>query len=131
MVYFSNVLLIDDDHDDHEFFLDACKEIDSSIKCKSMFDSEDALKFLKDKNETPPDLIILDTNMPKLSGRQILIELKNDPALQSIPVVMYSTAFSERDSEDFSRLGAVHYLAKPSKFGEFKNSLKEILTTKW
>jgi CheY-like chemotaxis protein len=131
MVYFSNVLLIDDDHDDHEFFLEAVKEIDSSIKCKSMFDSEKALKFLKDNKETPPDLIILDTNMPKLSGRQILIELKNDPALKSIPVVMYSTFFSDRDSDDFSKLGAVHYLAKPSKFGDFRNSLKEILTTKW
>jgi CheY-like chemotaxis protein len=131
MIYFSNVLLIDDDHDDHEFFLEAVREIDSSIKCTSMYDSEKALKFLKEQKEQLPDLIILDTNMPKLNGRQILIELKNDPVLKKIPVVMYSTFFSDRDSNDFANLGAVHYLAKPSKFGDFRNSLIKILSTKW
>jgi CheY-like chemotaxis protein len=131
MINFSNVLLIDDDQDDHEFFLEAVHEIDTSIKCNSMVDSEKALQFLKETKESLPDLIILDTNMPKVSGRQILTELKKDPALQKIPVVMYSTFFSERDNEEFAKLGAVHYLAKPSKFGDFRNSLKKILTTKW
>jgi CheY-like chemotaxis protein len=131
MIYFSNVLLIDDDHDDHEFFLEAVREIDTSIKCMSMYDSEKALKFLKEQKDQLPDLIILDTNMPKLNGRQILIELKNHPVLKKIPVVMYSTFFSDRDANDFAKLGAVHYLAKPSKFGDFRNSLIKILSTKW
>jgi CheY-like chemotaxis protein len=131
MIYFSNVLLIDDDHDDHEFFLEAVREIDSSIKCNSMFDSVEALKFLKDEKQPLPDLIVLDTNMPKLNGHQILTELKNDPALKKIPVVMYSTFFSERDNDEFTKLGAVNYLAKPSKFGDFRNLLNEILTKKY
>jgi CheY-like chemotaxis protein len=131
MIYFSNVLLIDDDHDDHEFFLEAVREIDSSIRCNSMFDSEEALKFLKDQKQPLPDLIVLDTNMPKLNGYQILTELKNDPALNKIPVVMYSTFFSERDSDEFTKLGAANYLAKPSKLGDFRNLLSEILTKKY
>lgn len=131
MIYFSNVLLIDDDHDDHEFFLEAVREIDSTIKCHSMFDSEEALKFLKDENQAVPDLIVLDTNMPKLNGRQILIEIKRDPRLRDIPVVMYSTFFSDRDNDEFTRLGAATYLAKPSKLGDFRKLLNEILTTKY
>lgn len=130
MSYFTNVLLIDDDHDDHEFFVEAVREIDESINCQSMFDSEEALKFLKDDGQELPDLIVLDTNMPKLNGRQILAELKKDPALKNIPVVMYSTFFSDRDNDEFLRLGVANYLAKPSKFGDFRNMLTEILTRK-
>ena len=128
MPYFTNVLLIDDDHDDHEFFVETVREIDESITCQSMFDSEEALKFLKDDGHVLPDLIVLDTNMPKLNGRQILAELKKDPTLKNIPVVMYSTFFSDRDNDEFSKLGVAKYLAKPSKIGDFRNMLTEILT---
>jgi len=128
MPYFTNVLLIDDDHDDHEFFVEAVRDIDSSIQCSSMFDSEEALKFLKEGNHQLPDMIVLDTNMPKLNGRQILAEIKNDPNLKNIPVVVYSSFFSDRDNDEFSKMGVTHYLAKPSKFGDFKMLLKEILT---
>ena len=93
-----------------------------------MFDSEEALKFLKDDGHVLPDLIVLDTNMPKLNGRQILAELKKDPTLKNIPVVMYSTFFSDRDNDEFSKLGVAKYLAKPSKIGDFRNMLTEILT---
>ena len=127
MPYFTNVLLIDDDHDDHEFFVEAVRDIDASINIQSMYDSEEALKFLKEEKHNLPDLIVLDTNMPKLNGRQILTELKKDPALSHIPVVMYSTFFSERDNNEFSKLGVMNYLAKPSKLGDFKNLLNEIL----
>jgi ActR/RegA family two-component response regulator len=44
---------------------------------------------------------------------------------------MYSTFFSDRDNDELAKLGAVHYLAKPSKFEDFRNSLGEILTKKW
>ena len=124
-------VLIDDDKDDHEFFLEAIHDIDNSLTCNCLLDGEEALKLLRENKKNLPDLIILDTNMPRVNGRQILVELKSDPSLQSIPVVMYSTFFSDRDNEEFAKLGAVHYLAKPSKFGDFQNSLKEILTSKW
>ncbi len=128
MPYFTNVLLIDDDHDDHEFFVEAVRDLDSSIQCSSMFDSEEALKFLKGDHRQKPDIIVLDTNMPKLNGRQILAEIKSDPNLNSIPVVMYSSFFSDRDNDEFTRMGVTRYLTKPSKLGDFKMLLKEILT---
>ena len=128
MPYFTNVLLIDDDHDDHEFFVEAVRDLDTSIQCSSMFDSEEALKFLKGDHRQKPDIIVLDTNMPKLNGRQILAEIKSDPNLNSIPVVMYSSFFSDRDNDEFTRMGVTRYLTKPSKLGDFKMLLKEILT---
>ena len=130
MIYYKRVLLIDDDRDDHEFFMEALQEIDSSITCTAFFDGEQALGQLKNVGSEVPDLIILDTNMPKLNGKQILAELKRIPYLKEVPVVMYSTFFSERDNIELTNLGAMHYLAKPSKFEEFRSSLKEILERK-
>jgi DNA-binding response OmpR family regulator len=130
MIYYKRLLLIDDDHDDHEFFLDALQEIDSSITCTAFFDGEQALRQLKNNGSEAPDLIILDTNMPKLNGKQILAELKRTPNLKEVPVVMYSTIFSDRDNLELTNLGAMHCLSKPSKFGEFRSSLKEILEKK-
>ena len=89
MTYYKRLLLIDDDQDDHEFFLEAINEIDSSITCTAFFDGEQALGKLKENQNELPDLIILDTNMPKLTGKQILAEIKNIPNLKEVPVVMY------------------------------------------
>jgi DNA-binding response OmpR family regulator len=131
MTYYKNLLLIDDDEDDHEFFFEAVKEIDPSIKCIGFFDGEKALRTLKEENDVTPDLIVLDTNMPKINGKQILSELKRDPQLKNIPVIMYSTFISEKDNEELIQLGAADYLTKPSKFEEFLNTLYEILKKKW
>mgnify|MGYP003575372059 CR=1 FL=1 len=131
MTYYKRLLLIDDDQDDHEFFLEAINEIDSSITCTAFFDGEQALGKLKENQNELPDLIILDTNMPKLTGKQILAEIKNIPNLKEVPVVMYSTFFSERDNVELTKLGAMHYLSKPSKFDEFRSSLQELLSRKW
>jgi len=130
MIYYKRLLLIDDDQDDHEFFMEALQEIDRSITCAAFFDGEQALGRLKSNGSEVPDLIILDTNMPKINGKQILAELKRIPYLKEVPVVMYSTFFSERDNVELTNLGAMHYLAKPSKFEEFRSTLKELLERK-
>lgn len=131
MIYYRNLLLVDDDEDDHEFFKEAVKDIDSSIVCTCYFDGEKTLKLLQTTDASLPDLIILDSNMPRLNGRQILSELKKDNKLRAIPVVMYSTFGNSTDNDEIIRLGAVRYLAKPSKFEDFRNALLNILMTKW
>jgi len=57
MIYYKRLLLIDDDQDDHEFFLEALQEIDSSIRCTAFFDGEQALRQLKNGESEVPDLI--------------------------------------------------------------------------
>jgi CheY-like chemotaxis protein len=131
MIHYKHLLLIDDDKDDHEFFKEAVTEIDGSIVCECLLSGEDALDELRSGKRSLPDLIILDTNMPKMDGKQILRELKADSSLMHIPVVMYSTFLSERDNLEFLQLGAALTLSKPSKVIDFTNSLSDVLTNKW
>lgn len=131
MIYYKNLLLIDDDEDDHEFFREAVSEIDKTISCECTLNGDLALEELKSRTRDLPDMIILDTNMPRLNGKQILQELKTDDGLKQIPVVMYSTFLSERDNREFMELGAACYLAKPSKAKDFMNNLAGVLTQNW
>ena len=131
MIYYKNLLLIDDDEDDHEFFREAINEIDDSISCECTLNGDRVLEELKARKRSLPDMIILDTNMPRLNGKQILQELKTDEGLKEIPVIMYSTFLSERDNREFMELGAACYLAKPSKVKDFMSNLESVLTQKW
>lgn len=131
MIYYKNLLLIDDDEDDHEFFREAINEIDGTISCECTLNGDLVLEELKARTRSLPDMIILDTNMPRLNGKQILQELKTDAGLKEIPVIMYSTFLSERDNREFMELGAACYLAKPSKVKDFINNLEGVLTQKW
>jgi len=131
MSFYKNLLLIDDDADDHEIFVEAVKEIDSSIICTCLFDGEQSLNLLQKKDSVIPDLIFMDTNMPKISGKQLLSSIKQSASLNNIPVIMYSTFFSDKDLEEFIKIGAAHYLTKPSKFEELRSALSNILKKKW
>ncbi len=68
--------IVDDDIDDQELFIEAVKEVDSSIECLSSSDCEHALNLLKNGEIAIPDIIFLDLNMPRLNGKQCLVELK-------------------------------------------------------
>jgi len=127
MSFYKNLLLIDDDADDHEIFLEAVKDIDNSIKCTCLFDGEEGLSMLRKKGSVIPDLIFLDTNMPRISGKQLLMLIKGSADLKNIPVIMYSTFVSEKDIEEFIAIGAIHHLAKPSRFEDLRQALSDIL----
>ncbi len=131
MSFYNNLLLIDDDADDHEIFLEAVKDIDNSIKCTCLFDGEEGLNTLQKKGSVIPDLIFLDTNMPKISGKQLLTLLKGSADLKNIPVIMYSTFVSEKDIEEFIAIGAAYHLTKPSRFDELREALSDILKKQW
>ena len=63
-----------------------------------------------------PDLVFLDLNMPKVDGWQVLLEIRNEESLQSIPVVVLSTAFHNAEKERAYALGAKHLITKPDTF---------------
>ena len=83
--------LVDDDVDDHEFFKDALKEVDSTIEFVTAVNGDEALQKLKGWIGPLPDYIILDLNLPGMSGKKCLVEIKKNKAFNHIPVVMYST----------------------------------------
>ncbi len=73
-----------------------------------------------------PDIVLLDLNLPKMDGREVLQELKSDPELGTIPVVILTTSNSERDIIDSYRLQAAGYVHKPVTLDEFKQVMGKI-----
>ncbi len=124
-------LIVDDDKDDQDLFMEAVHEIDKTIRCYSASDCEEALRFLRSGTASLPDLIFLDLNLPRVNGKQCLAELKKDTALRDIPVIIYSTSSERGDVEETARLGAVHFLTKPNKFGELCNTLRFVVSRNW
>jgi len=120
------ILLIDDDLDDIDFFVEAVAEIDSNIKCVSALNAIEGLKLL-DAGSIKPDYIFLDLNMPKMDGKQCLKLLKSSPLLHHIPVVLYSTSKREEDIEQAKAMGAYSFIVKPNKFTLLKEEIRSVL----
>ena len=122
-----DILLVDDDLDDIDFFQEALHEIDSRIQLHSAKNGLSALEFLRKTQTITPNLIFLDINMPEMNGWQCLKELKNTPVLKQIPVIMYSTSATKMDQQKASSLGAVGIYQKPERFEELKHLLKNVI----
>ena len=111
-----SIMLADDDNDDREFFEEIVTEIDSSIKVKVVESGEQLMKILTAKNASLPDMLFLDLNMPGKDGKQCLREIKSDPGLMHLPVIIYSTSALPGDIKDTHLNGANLYLRKPNTF---------------
>lgn len=131
MVRKKRFFIVDDDLDDQELFIEAVNEVDSSIECISSSNCEEALDLLKNSKIDLPDVIFLDLNMPRLNGKQCLVELKRQAHLQHIPVIIYSTSSEKRDIEETARLGAAHFLTKPNKFEELCKAVSFVVAMDW
>ena len=123
---YQNILIIDDDEDDQEIFLAAVKEVSTTVVSMAFDSGVEALKQLR-LHSISPEVIFLDLNMPVMSGQQVLIELKNDPALQNIPVIIFSTSSRPSTIQEMKDLGATDFITKPSGFGDLVNILKSLL----
>jgi CheY-like chemotaxis protein len=110
----------------------------SALKTNKVFctmhhelDGVDALAFLRRKGERykeapKPDLILLDLNMPRMNGREFLQEIKNDPELSVIPVVVLTTSDVERDVVASYKLGAAGYITKPVDMEQFIDAINQL-----
>ena len=120
-----SILIIDDDDDDKQMFCEVLSEIDRDISCISSANGQDALQLLRQKI-TPPDFIFLDLNMPRMSGKQCLVHIKQIEILASVPIIIYSTSKLVEDREETMRLGADYFLTKPSSMQHLKKELQYI-----
>jgi DNA-binding NtrC family response regulator len=107
-------LIIDDDDDDRELFIEAVKEIDESIECITANNGLQALDILKNDENTLPDFIFLDLRMPRLSGKNCLLEIKNTESLKHIPVIIYTTSKDVEESKELRQMGAAYFMSKPN-----------------
>ena len=126
------ILIADDDQEDREMIIEALKEshLLNSLHCVN--DGVDLLDYLHhrgrfgDQKLNPlPSLILLDLNMPRMDGREALREIKNDPNLRQIPVIVLTTSQTEEDIFKTYDLGVNSFITKPVAF----DSLVEIMKT--
>jgi CheY-like chemotaxis protein len=125
-----DILLVEDNPGDARLAKEALAE--SKIKNNLHFvgDGEEASDFLfrkgKFENAPRPDLILLDLNLPKKDGRELLAEIKNDPHLKRIPVVILTTSKAEEDIIKTYNLHANCYITKPLDLDQFMKVVKSI-----
>jgi CheY-like chemotaxis protein len=131
------ILLIDDDPADQFLVQEALRTANLSYDLRIVSDGDEAIEYLYhrgryggDRRAPRPDLILLDLNMPRYSGRQVARSLKADPTLRHIPVVVLTTSGLEQDVEELYEAGVNTYLQKPVNFDEFTEVLRD-LSTYW
>ena len=123
-----NVVWADDDDDDLKMFNEAADEISQELKITGVHNGRELLNYLHkaaQQNELPA-MIIMDMNMPLMSGREALIEIKNDRVLKNIPLVVFTTSNSPMDTL-FCLKFHVRMFTKPWRFSGVKEILQEIL----
>jgi CheY-like chemotaxis protein len=117
------ILLVEDNPGDVRLTIEAMKDGRVMNRINVAEDGVEALAFLRREgkySEAPrPDLILLDLNLPRKDGRQVLSEIKADPCLKSIPVVVLTTSEAEQDIIKTYELHANCYLTKPVDLGQF------------
>ena len=112
------ILVVDDSFADVRLLREAAREQNVDVEIVAVEDGEEALSYLRD-GEPRPDLILLDLNLPRRSGREILRDIKADPQFASIPVIVLSTSSSPLDVADCYARHANSYLVKPLHLDEF------------
>jgi chemotaxis family two-component system response regulator Rcp1 len=124
------VLLVEDSPGDVRLTQEAFKDAKVHINLHVASDGAKAVMFLRREGEHSnaprPDLILLDLNLPKKDGREVLAEIKGDPGLKSIPVVILTTSSSEADILRSYQLHANCYITKPVGLEGFLTVVKSI-----
>jgi CheY-like chemotaxis protein len=111
-----NILIAEDNEGDLEIFKDNCEDSDYPCTLFSVWDGEDAIKFLSDQQTPNPDIIILDINMPLMNGHETLKLIKSNDQLNHIPVIMLTSSSASVDINMAKKNGANGYLVKNSSF---------------
>lgn len=126
-----NIALADDDEDDRMLFSEAIEEIDMRTKLSLFNHGQELMDYLILPHIILPNLIFLDLNMPIKNGKQCLIEIRNNPRLKDICIVIYSTSSSEKDIEDTFLNGANIYVNKPNNFSKLREVVEKVLQLNW
>lgn len=125
-----DILLVEDNPGDVRLTQEAFREARTPIKINVAMDGEEAIAYLRRQppfqNATRPDLILLDLNIPKKDGREVLAEIKADPILHDIPVVVLTTSNAEQDIQKTYNLEVNAYINKPVDFDRFFDIVQKI-----
>jgi chemotaxis family two-component system response regulator Rcp1 len=120
------ILLVDDSPADVRLTIEALKEAKVRNHINVAEDGESAIEFLRTPGRRLPDLILLDLNLPGIDGREVLEEIKSDPKLAIIPVVILTTSRAEEDVLRTYRLHANCFITKPVDLQQFIRVVQSI-----
>jgi CheY-like chemotaxis protein len=124
------VLLVEDSPGDVRLTKEAFRATNESVRLHVATDGVDAMAFLKQEgayaNAPRPDLTLLDLNMPRMDGRQVLARIKSDESLKTIPTVILTTSTADEDIVSSYRLHANCYFSKPVQLEDFESLVKTI-----
>jgi chemotaxis family two-component system response regulator Rcp1 len=124
------VLLVEDSPGDVRLTQEAFRDANTTIRLHVATDGVEAMAFLKqegDYSRAPrPELILLDLNLPKMDGREVLAQIKENPSLKTIPTVILTTSEAEADIVKSYQLQANCYLSKPVQLDAFEALVKSI-----
>jgi CheY-like chemotaxis protein len=126
------ILLVDDSIRDTELAVDALESHHLANELVTLRDGAEALDYLyrrgafKERSTGQPAVILLDLKMPKVDGLEVLRQIKSDPELKFIPVVVMTSSREEQDLLDSYKLGVNAYVVKPVKFHEFVDAVKHL-----
>ncbi|NQZ45189.1 MAG: response regulator [Flavobacteriaceae bacterium] len=119
-----NVLFIEDDMIESMKLQRAISKFQSKHKIIEAKNGEEALDILK--SGTLPDIILLDLNMPRMSGIEFLTILKEDPKLKYLPTIILTTSENRADLLKCFEIGIAGYIIKPLKYEDYENKLKRV-----
>jgi CheY-like chemotaxis protein len=129
-----NILLAEDNPGHQRLTLHALKKCRVPVECAVVRDGQEILDYLRrrppfeDRTVHPdPDLILLDLNLPKRDGREVLGIIKGDPALRETPVVVLSTSDREEDVRYAMETGAAEYISKSTGFDIYSEKISEVI----
>jgi two-component system response regulator len=115
-----DILLVEDNPGDARLLREALQLTTGyQLSLQIAEDGEKAMEYLRGSSNQRPSVIFLDLNLPKKDGREVLAEIKADPELKRIPVIVLTTSEAERDIQKAYELQANCYIHKPSDFDEY------------
>ena len=124
------ILLVEDNAADVRLTAEAFKDSNVAHRLRSVRDGLEAMRYLQKSGEfrdaLRPDVVLLDLNLPRKDGRQVLAEMKADPELRRIPVVVLTTSQADADLRDAYDLHANCYMTKPIEFDRFVTLIRQI-----
>ncbi len=124
------ILLADDDEDDRMLFEEMCQGLPANnYAFVCVENGQDVLTYLNNlkADEAQPYLIVLDQNMPKLSGKETLETLKNSASFKHIPVIIYSTYNDKNFIQECEKLGVLAVVSKPDSYDGYMNMINSFL----
>lgn len=129
--FVKHILIADDDEDDCILFEDTLRELSDDTQLTVATNGEHLIQVLKNNSGQLPEIVFLDLNMPLKNGFECLKEIREDPRLKNLPVVIFSTSAQPQAVDAVYEQGANLFVQKPNTFQQLKDVIRYVLSVNW